>query len=60
MDAVLERIVNLVEERIPGFYDRHTENLRDGSNTLLVSCRNDAPNSRWYSERSIECLANIG
>lgn len=36
-----------------GFTIDITENLRDGSNTLLVSCRNDAPNSRWYSGAGI-------
>ncbi|MDD4095853.1 MAG: glycoside hydrolase family 2 TIM barrel-domain containing protein [Oscillospiraceae bacterium] len=30
-----------------------TKNLRDGANTLLVTCRNDAPNSRWYSGSGI-------
>ncbi len=36
-----------------GFTIDITETLRDGSNTLLVSCRNDAPNSRWYSGSGI-------
>jgi beta-galactosidase len=36
-----------------GFTIDINENLREGSNTLLVSCRNDAPNSRWYSGSGI-------
>ncbi len=36
-----------------GFSIDITENLRDGTNTLLVSCRNDVPNSRWYSGAGI-------
>ena len=36
-----------------GFSIDITEKLRDGKNTLLVSCRNDAPNSRWYSGAGI-------
>ncbi len=36
-----------------GFTIEVTDKLRDGINTIRVSCRNDAPNSRWYSGAGI-------
>jgi len=36
-----------------GFEFDITELLREGENTLLVRCRNEVPNSRWYSGAGI-------